>query len=61
MNILEIIQLRSTVYPPDTLSEHIKRSVRPAHKGSEHVTIYRRDVLGTDLAIHIYRQRTWMK
>ncbi len=53
MKTLEIIQLRSTIYSIDSLSTKIGESIRARGEKSELVTIFRRDGLETDLAVHI--------
>ncbi len=55
MKIVEIIHVRLTAGNPQNLSESIKKSVGP--RSTEEVfTIYRRDKLKTDLAVHIHRK-----
>ncbi|MHC4250331.1 MAG: hypothetical protein ACYS9X_14480 [Planctomycetota bacterium] len=55
MAILEIVHLRSPACPIEHLSEHIAMSIEAGHVGAEVVTLYRRDSLETDLAVHIRR------
>jgi hypothetical protein len=55
LSILEIVQLRSTAQPAETLSERIESSIEGADLESSSVAIYRRNGLETDLAIHIHR------
>ncbi|MCP4599899.1 MAG: hypothetical protein GY847_05045 [Proteobacteria bacterium] len=55
MKILEIIQLRSAAYPIKSLGWEIKESIRAAAEKTDIITIYRRDRLDSDLAIHIHR------
>ena len=55
MSILEIIHLRSPACPIEHLSEHIATSTKAEGEAKEVVTLYRRDGLETDLAVHIRR------
>jgi hypothetical protein len=53
MNTLEIVHLRSSVEPIDSLSDRIKESIWAEGNGTEVVTLYRRHGLETDVAVHI--------
>lgn len=53
MSQLEIIHLRSPDELLDTLGRRIRESVGEERKGVSRVTLYRRQGLGTDLAVHI--------
>jgi len=53
MNTLEIVHLRSSVEPIDSLSDRIKESIWAEGNGTEVVTLYRRQGLETDVAVHI--------
>jgi hypothetical protein len=53
MSRLEIIHLRSSGEPFQTLVDRISESIRAEGDRTEVVTIYRRDGLETDVAIHI--------
>ena len=55
MKSLEIIRLRTTMYPIDSLSAQINESIRTAEGEPVAIEIYRRTGLETDLAIHICR------
>ncbi len=55
MKTLEIIQLRSTIYSIDSLNTAISESIKAKGEPSESVSIFRRDGLETDLAVHIHR------
>lgn len=55
MKRLEIIHLRSSGEPLDSLGRRIRESI--AEETAETVTLYRRQGLDTDLAVHI-RHRT---
>ena len=53
MNTLEIVHLRSSGEPLESLSDRIKESIWAEAQGAEVVTLYRRQRLETDIAIHI--------
>lgn len=55
MKTLEIIHVRSAGTSLDILSDQIDKSIRGVDDQTEEVSIYRRDGLVTDLAIHIQR------
>ncbi len=50
---LEIIHLRSSGEPIESLTERIKESIREGGKEASTLTLYRRHGLETDLAVHI--------
>lgn len=58
MKVLEINQLRSAALPIEILSEQLDLSLQAAGESSTLVTLYRRNGLETDLAIHIHRSAT---
>ncbi len=53
MNQLEIIHLRSSGEPVESLTERIKESIREGGKEASTLTLYRRHGLETDLAVHV--------
>jgi len=53
MSILEIIHLRSSSEPVDTLAELIRESMWEDGRQNGVFTIYRRRGVATDLAVHI--------
>lgn len=53
MSILEIIHLRSSVEPVDSLIDRIKESIWADGNGSDVATLYRRHGVETDVAVHI--------
>lgn len=53
MSRLEIVHLRSSVEPIESLSDRIKESIWAEGKDTEVVTVYRRNGLATDVAVHI--------
>jgi hypothetical protein len=53
MKILEIIHLRSSGEPIESLSQLIRESLAAERKSVEVVALYRRHGLDTDLAVHI--------
>ena len=53
MNTLEIIHLRSSGEPTESLSDRIRESIWSEGDQAEVVTMYRRRGLETDLAVHI--------
>ena len=55
MNLLEIIHLRSSGQPRDLVEEWIEESIRGGVEPGAAVTLYRRQGLETDLAVHIRR------
>jgi len=58
MRRLEIIHLRSSGEPLESLSERIHESIWAEGEQAEVVTLYRRNGLGTDLAVHIHHLET---
>ena len=50
---LEIIHLRSSGEPVESLTERISESMREGGKEASTLTLYRRHGLGSDLAVHI--------
>ena len=58
MRRLEIIHLRSSGAPVESLGELIRESVWAESRGVADVTLYRRRGLETDIAVHIrHRER----
>ena len=55
MKQLEIIHLRSSGEPLESLSRLIRESITAESKSADTVTLYRRQELETDLAVHILR------
>ena len=53
MKTLEIVHLRSSGEPLESLAERIKESVWEDGSTGDTVTIYRRNGLAADLAVHI--------
>lgn len=53
MKRLEIIHLRSSGRPLDSLGERIRESIRAGGQDEAVVTLYRRHGLETDLAVHV--------
>jgi len=53
MNTLEIVHLRSSGEPTESLIEQIRESIWAEGKGTEVVTLYRQRGLETDVAVHI--------
>ena len=53
MNALEIIHLRSSSEPIESLADRIRESLWDKGRNEGVFTIYRRDGLATDLAVHI--------
>ena len=53
MSRLEIVHLRSSGEPIESLGEQIRESIWAEGHGTEVVTLYRRQGLETDIAIHI--------
>ncbi len=53
MSRLEIIHLRSSGEPLAALGERIRESIRTQGESTEVVTLYRRQGLETDLAVHL--------
>ena len=53
MNTVEIIHLRSTGESIETLAERIKESIWMDGSTGDAVTVFRRNGLETDIAIHI--------
>ena len=58
MTRLEIIHLRSSGVPLETLAEGIRRSLEKGGEKASTLTLYRRQGLETDLAVHIRHQAT---
>ena len=58
MKTLEIVHLRSSGKPIESLGEMIGESIRSGDEAAESITVYRRHGLGTDIAIHIRRFET---
>ena len=57
MNTLEVIHLRSSSEPIDRLADRIRESLWNEGRDKGVFTIYRRDGLATDLAVHIRHDR----
>ena len=55
---LEIIHLRSSGEPVESLTERIKESIREGGKEASTLMLYRRHGLETDLAVHVRRHGT---
>jgi hypothetical protein len=53
MNTVEIVHLRSSKESVETLAERIKESIWMDGTTSDTVTVFRRNGLDTDIAIHI--------
>lgn len=53
MNALEIVHLRSSGEPIETLGERIRESIEAEATDAEVVTLYRRQGLETDVGVHI--------
>lgn len=53
MSMLEIIHLRSTGEPLDSLAAEIRASAGAEETGADLLALYRRRGLETDLAVHI--------
>jgi hypothetical protein len=58
MSRLEIIRLRSSGEPLQSLADRICESIKAEGDRAEVVTIYRRDRLETDVAIHLNHLET---
>jgi hypothetical protein len=58
MKRLEIVHLRSSGEPIETLTDQIKESIWAEGNESEVVTVYRRSGLDTDVAVHIYHHES---
>jgi len=56
MNTLEVIHLRSSSEPIESLADRIRESLWDEGRSEGVFTIYRRDGLTTDLAVHIRHQ-----
>jgi len=54
MKRLEIIHLRSSGEPIESLSDQIRESIWALGEQAEVVTLFRRNGLETDLAVHIH-------
>lgn len=61
MSRLEIVHLRSSGEPIETLGERIRDSIEAEGTDTEIVTLYRRYWLETDVAVHIrhLKPRKW--
>lgn len=57
MKRLEVIHLRSSGEPLDSLGRRIRESIRAEATNTDVVALYRRDGLETDLAVHIHLSR----
>jgi len=57
MSRLEIIHLRSSGEPLESLAERIRESIWN-EGGGQAVALFRRNGLDTDIAIHIYHRRS---
>jgi hypothetical protein len=53
MNTVEIVHLRSSSEPVDALAERIKESIWMDGSDGDTITVFRRNGLETDIAIHI--------
>ncbi len=53
MRRLEIIHLRSSGEPLESLGRRIRESLGPEENAHAEVTLYRRDGLATDIAVHL--------
>jgi hypothetical protein len=53
MNTVEIVHLRSSSEPIEALAERIKESIWMDGSNGETVTVFRRNGLETDIAVHI--------
>ena len=58
MSRLEIVHLRSAGEPIEFLSDQIRESIWADGKRAEVVTLYRREGLDTDIAVHIHHPET---
>jgi hypothetical protein len=58
MRTLEIIHLRSSGESLESLAEHIRESLWEDGSIDDTVTVYRRNGLETDIAIHIQHRRS---
>jgi hypothetical protein len=58
MRRLEIIHLRSSGEPIESLADRIRESIWSEGEQAEVVTLYRRRGLETDLAVHIHHSET---
>ena len=54
MHRLEIIHLRLSGESVESLNDRIKTSIHPAGKDTGILTLYRRDGLDTDVAVHLH-------
>jgi uncharacterized protein YktB (UPF0637 family) len=52
---LEIIHLRSSGEPVESLTERIRKSIREGGEEASTLTLYRRHGLESDLAVHVRR------
>lgn len=57
MNTLEVIHLRSSSEPIESLADRIRESLWNEGRDKGVFTIYRQDGLATDLAVHIRHDR----
>ena len=55
---LEIIHLRSSAETAESLAKLIRASIREAGEEESTLTLYRRQSLETDLAVHVCRHGT---
>ena len=58
MSRLEIVHLRLSGEPTESLSDMIRESIWAEGSGTEVVTVYRRQGLDTDVAVHIYHRES---
>ena len=58
MNRLEIVHLRSSAEPIESFVDRIRESIWEEGSGSEVITLYRRQGLETDVAVHIHHSET---
>ncbi len=56
MKMVEIVHLRSSGEPLESLGDLIRESIWAEGSGTEVVTVYRRQGLDTDVAVHIYHR-----
>ena len=52
---LEIVHLRSSGEPIESLTDRIRRSIEEGSEDASALTLYRRHGLETDLAVHVRR------
>jgi hypothetical protein len=58
MSRLEIVHLRLSGEPTESLSDMIRESIWAEGSSTEVVTVYRRQGLDTDVAVHIYHRES---